>query len=91
MSRTLRFVPLALLLAFVGFVAWRLATPSDTVIRSQLEGKPVPAFTLPPAVPGRATLSSADLASGQPRLVKICPAGEAGGRRRFPQAERRPV
>ena len=46
MSRALRFVPLALLLAFVGFVAWRLAIPADTVIRSQLEGKQVPAFEL---------------------------------------------
>ena len=49
MSRALRFVPLALLLAFVGLVAWRLAVPADTVIRSQLEGKPVPVFELPPA------------------------------------------
>jgi cytochrome c biogenesis protein CcmG/thiol:disulfide interchange protein DsbE len=71
MSRTLRFVPLALLLAFIGFVAWRLANPADTVIRSRLEGKPIPAFTLPPALPGRAALSSADLATGQPRLVNI--------------------
>ena len=71
MSRALRFVPLALLLAFVGFVAWRLAIPADTVIRSQLEGKQVPAFELPPAVPGRAAFSSADLAIGKPRLVNI--------------------
>jgi len=71
MRRALRFVPLALLLAFVGFVAWRLANPADTAIRSRLEGKPVPAFTLPPAVPGRAALSSADLATGQPRLLNI--------------------
>ena len=71
MSRTLRFVPLALLLAFIGFVAWRMANPADTVIRSRLEGKPIPAFTLPAALPGRATLSSADLATGQPRLVNI--------------------
>ena len=71
MSRSLRFVPLALLLAFVGFVAWRLINPADTVIRSQLEGKPIPAFTLPPALPGKAALSSADLATGKPRLVNI--------------------
>jgi cytochrome c biogenesis protein CcmG/thiol:disulfide interchange protein DsbE len=71
MSRFLRFVPLALLLAFVGFVAWRLVNPADTAIHSQLEGKPVPAFALPPALPGRAALSSADLATGKPRLVNI--------------------
>jgi cytochrome c biogenesis protein CcmG/thiol:disulfide interchange protein DsbE len=71
MSRALRFVPLALLLAFVGFVAWRLATPPDTIIRSQLEGKQVPAFQLPPAMPGRASLSSSDLARGKPKLLNI--------------------
>jgi cytochrome c biogenesis protein CcmG/thiol:disulfide interchange protein DsbE len=71
MSRALRFVPLALLLAFVGFVAWRLANPADTTIRSKLEGKPVPAFELPPALPGKPPLSSADLATGSPRLVNI--------------------
>ena len=71
MSRTLRLVPLALLLVFVGFVAWRLANPADTAIRSRLEGKPVPGFALPPALPGRASFSSADLASGRPRLVNI--------------------
>ena len=71
MSRAIRFVPLALLLVFVAFVTWRLLNPADTTIRSQLEGKPVPAFALPPALPGRETLSSSDLATGQPRLVNI--------------------
>jgi cytochrome c biogenesis protein CcmG, thiol:disulfide interchange protein DsbE len=70
-SRALRFVPLALLLVFVGFVTWRLVNPADTVIRSQLEGKPVAAFALPAALPGRAGLSSRDLATGEPRLVNI--------------------
>jgi cytochrome c biogenesis protein CcmG, thiol:disulfide interchange protein DsbE len=70
-TRRWRFVPLVLLVAFVGFVAWRLANPSDTVIRSQLEGRPAPAFALPPALPGRSGLSSTDLARGKPRLVNI--------------------
>jgi cytochrome c biogenesis protein CcmG, thiol:disulfide interchange protein DsbE len=71
MSRALRFVPLAVLLAFVAFVAWRLINPADTTIRSRLAGQPVPEFALPPALPGRATLASADLATGKPRLVNI--------------------
>ena len=71
MSRAVRFVPLALLFAFVGFVAWRLANPADTVIRSRLEGKPVPDFALPAAVPGRGPFSSADLRTGKPRLLNI--------------------
>ena len=71
MNRALRFLPLALLLVFVAFVTWRLVNPADTAIRSQLEGKPVPAFALPAALPGRAGLSSRDLATGEPRLVNI--------------------
>ena len=71
MKSKLRFLPLALLIAFVGFVAWRLANPADSTVRSRLAGKPVPAFALPPALPGRAGLSSADLATGQPRLVNF--------------------
>ncbi len=71
MSRSLRFIPLVLLLTFVAFVAWRLINPADNVIRSQLEGKPVPAFALPPALPGRAALASTDLTIGKPRLVNI--------------------
>jgi cytochrome c biogenesis protein CcmG/thiol:disulfide interchange protein DsbE len=71
MSRALRFVPLLLLMAFVGFVSWRLATPTNTTIRSQLEGKHVPAFALPAALPGRESLSSTDLATGKPHLVNI--------------------
>ena len=71
MKSKLRFLPLALLIAFVGFVAWRLANPADSTVRSRLAGKPVPAFALPPALPGRAGLSSVDLATGQPRLVNF--------------------
>ena len=71
MSRAIRFVPLVLLLVFVGFVAWRLINPADTAIRSQLEGKPVPAFSLPPALPGKPPLASTDLANGEPRLLNI--------------------
>lgn len=69
--RLLLFVPLALLLLFIGAGAWRLATPNDNLIRSKLEGRPLPAFALPPAVPAKPGLSSADLAAGKPRLVNV--------------------
>ncbi|HEX6218169.1 MAG TPA: DsbE family thiol:disulfide interchange protein [Sphingomicrobium sp.] len=55
----------------IGALLWRLANPADTVIRSQLEGKPVPAFALPAAVPGKPGLSSTDLATGNPRLLNV--------------------
>jgi len=71
MSRAIRFAPLALLLLIVVALVWRLATPVDTNVSSKLEGKPVPTFTLPPALPLKPTLSSADLASGQPRILNV--------------------
>jgi cytochrome c biogenesis protein CcmG/thiol:disulfide interchange protein DsbE len=67
----LRFVPLAVLLLFVGAVAWRLAVPRDDRIASRLAGQKIPAFALPPAVAGKPGLASADLARGGPRLVNV--------------------
>ena len=71
MSRVIRFAPLALLLLVVAGLIWRLATPADTNVRSKLEGQPIPAFDLGPALAEKPALGSADLASGQPRLVNI--------------------
>lgn len=71
MNRALRFLPLLILIAFVGAVAWRLSSPPDEKISSKLIGQPVPAFALAPAVAHKPGLSSADLATGQPRLINI--------------------
>ena len=71
MSRWLRFLPLIVLVTFVGAVAWRLGKPAEEQIPSQLVGRPVPAFVLAPALPGKPGLSSTDLAKGQPRLVNV--------------------
>ena len=71
MSRSLRFAPLALLLLIVAALVWRMATPSNTNVPSKLEGKPVPAFALPAALPTKPALSSADLAIGEPHIVNI--------------------
>ena len=71
MSRAVRFAPLALLLLIVVALVWRLATPADTNVHSKLEGKPVPAFMLAAALPTKPSVSSADLATGRPRLVNI--------------------
>lgn len=70
MSRA-RFIPLLLFALLVVAVAWRLATPKDDRVASKLEGQKLPSFTLPPAVPGKPGLSSADLAGGTPRLVNL--------------------
>ena len=69
--RLIFFVPLALLLLFGIVAAWRLSNPTDTTIRSRLEGQKMPAFALDPALAGRPGLSNADFADGQPKLLNI--------------------
>jgi cytochrome c biogenesis protein CcmG/thiol:disulfide interchange protein DsbE len=71
MSRAARFAPLVLLLAVIAALVWRLATPADTTVPSKLAGKAIPVFALPPALPNKPTLSTADLATGQPHLLNI--------------------
>ena len=71
MSGRLRFAPLVVLLLIVGTMVWRLTHPADTSVHSAMIGKPVPAFTLPSAAPGKSGLGSTDLATGKPRLLNI--------------------
>ena len=71
MSRLLRFVPLLVLAAFIGAVAWRLNRPAEEEIRSQLIGQPVPAFVLAAAIPSKPGFGSAGLAKGQPRMINV--------------------
>jgi cytochrome c biogenesis protein CcmG/thiol:disulfide interchange protein DsbE len=72
MSRKLLlWVPLLLFVALGAIVAVSLYAPSDRVIRSRMIGKPVPQFSLPPAVPGKPGLASADLADGRPRIINV--------------------
>jgi cytochrome c biogenesis protein CcmG/thiol:disulfide interchange protein DsbE len=71
MSRWVRFAPLALLLLIIVAVVWRLTKPVDTNVHSTLEGKPVPAFALPAALPTKPGLNAADLETGQPHLVNV--------------------
>jgi len=71
MRRLVLWLPLSLFALFLIMVAFGLRRPTDTAIRSHLVGTPIPAFALPPAVPGKPGLSSANLARGQPRIVNI--------------------
>jgi cytochrome c biogenesis protein CcmG/thiol:disulfide interchange protein DsbE len=70
MSRALRFAPLAVLLLIIVALVWRLATPVDTNVTSKLDGRPLPAFALPAALPTKPGLSSAEL-KGRPRIVNV--------------------
>jgi cytochrome c biogenesis protein CcmG/thiol:disulfide interchange protein DsbE len=71
MSRWLRLTPVVLLGLVIAALVWRLANPEDPTVRSRLAGKPVPQFVLPAALPGKPGLTSADLATGQPRLLNV--------------------
>ncbi len=71
MSRASRIIPLLLLLVVVVGMAWRLVKPADTAVPSQLVNRPVPAFVLDAALPSKPSLSSKDLATGEPRLLNI--------------------
>jgi cytochrome c biogenesis protein CcmG/thiol:disulfide interchange protein DsbE len=71
MKRLILWLPFAIFLAFAVTLALGLYRPSEPVIRSKLIGKPVPAFALPEAMPGRPALASTDLAGGEPRLLNV--------------------
>ncbi|VVT02635.1 DsbE family thiol:disulfide interchange protein [Sphingomonas sp. EC-HK361] len=71
MKRWVVWLPLlgaALLFAVVGYALWK---PQDRTVRSAMIGKPMPAITLPAAIPGKLGYEPARLASGSPRLVNV--------------------
>lgn len=70
-KQTWRFLPLLVLALVIAAMVWRLATPGDSRVASKLEGRPVPAFDLPPGLPGKLGLASSQLADGKPHLVNI--------------------
>jgi cytochrome c biogenesis protein CcmG, thiol:disulfide interchange protein DsbE len=71
MRKLLIWLPLGLFLGFIALFASGLFQPDDRVIHSRLIGQPLPAFTLPAAASDRPPLASAQMATGQPRLLNI--------------------
>ena len=71
MSRGLRLIPIVVLLFILSGLAWRLIKPADTAVPSQMVERQLPQFTLASAVAGRPGLRSADLSTGEPRLLNI--------------------
>jgi cytochrome c biogenesis protein CcmG, thiol:disulfide interchange protein DsbE len=69
--RIVILLPLAVFVAFVAAAIWRLSSPPDEIVRSRLAGQRVPEFALPAAIPAKPALTSADLATGQPRLLNV--------------------
>ena len=54
-----------------GLFAYSLSQPKDEFVESAMVGKPMPAFTLPPASVSRPGLSVANLADGQAKLLNV--------------------
>lgn len=71
MTRTLRLVPVLVVVLVVAALVWRLVNPPDSTVESGMIGKPVPQFVAVEAIPGKPALSTADLADGKPKLVNF--------------------
>jgi cytochrome c biogenesis protein CcmG, thiol:disulfide interchange protein DsbE len=65
------WLPLVLFAGFMALTLHQLRNPASTDVVSALVGKPLPAFDLPPALPGRAGIVTNDLATGKPRLLNV--------------------
>ncbi|HEX4846563.1 MAG TPA: DsbE family thiol:disulfide interchange protein [Novosphingobium sp.] len=65
------WLPALFFAGFVAIVAYNLRNPAERVVRSALVGKPMPEFTLQPALEGQPGLTRADLANGKVHLVNI--------------------
>ena len=59
------------LVAFVVLVLFGLLRPAEREVRSKMIGKPLPEFSLQPAIADRPGFARADMATGQPRLLNI--------------------
>lgn len=57
--------------ALFGLFAYQLKQPKDDFVQSAMIGKPLPEFSLKPAVGDRPGVTSAELADGEARLVNI--------------------
>ncbi len=65
------WLPLALFAGFVALVLYGLLRPADRDVASAMIGKPLPAFTLRPAVADRPGLANTDMNGGKARLLNI--------------------
>ena len=65
------WLPAIAFTAFLAIAAYSLSQPKDDFVRSTMIGKPLPYFTLPPAVPGQQGVDNRSFADGKPRLVNI--------------------
>lgn len=70
MSRTVRFLPLILLLILIVGLVWRLAAPANHDISSKLVGRPLPDVVIGPTVFNGQPIRLRSL-TGQPMIVNF--------------------
>jgi cytochrome c biogenesis protein CcmG/thiol:disulfide interchange protein DsbE len=71
MKKLLIWAPLGMFMILLIGLGVGLIKPEGKVIPSKMVGKPLPAFTLAPAVPGKPGVSSVGLGNGQPYLLNV--------------------
>lgn len=71
MKKLLLWLPLALFALVFALVAIGLLKPADRLVHSAMIGKPLPAIDLPPLVPGKPGIATADFGKGKPRLLNV--------------------
>lgn len=74
MNRWLLWLPLVVLGALLALALNSLARQDGEaghIVPSRMVGQTLPALTLPPIVPGKPGVSSADFTTGQPRLLNL--------------------
>jgi cytochrome c biogenesis protein CcmG/thiol:disulfide interchange protein DsbE len=70
MRRLVLFAPLVLFGLLLAALAWRLAAPSDTAVRSTMVGKPLPDIALAPLVPEGSSIALRSV-TGKPLLINF--------------------
>jgi cytochrome c biogenesis protein CcmG/thiol:disulfide interchange protein DsbE len=70
MRRLILFAPLIVFGLMLAALAWRLAAPSDTAVRSTLVGKPLPDIRLAPLVPNEPGIPLRSV-TGKPMLINF--------------------
>lgn len=65
------WVPLFAFALFLGLAGYQLTQPKDEFVESRMIGQELPYFELPPAMDGVEGASTADFATGAPKLLNI--------------------
>lgn len=71
MKRGLLWAPLAIFLGLFLVAGYALIKPADRTVRSAMVGRTVPDFSLPPMLPGKSGVQTADFRQGKPRLLNV--------------------